>query len=183
MIHYDVMDGHFVNALSFGVDIAKMIANATTLKADIHLMVDEPLKHILECLKFPFDIITFHYEACKNDEEVIALLSLIRAHKHKAGLSIKPNTPVEAIIPFLHLIDVVLVMLVEPGLGGQLMQVSCIDKIAAIRKLNKDIIIEGDGGINNTNIKLLAKKGLDIAVVGSYITKAEDIEGALNSLL
>ena len=118
-LHFDVMDGHFVSNISFGVPVLKSISRIHNMVNDVHIMISEPRKYIQKFVDAGADIITFHYEACETPEEVADIIELIHECGVKAGLSIKPNTPVEVVKPFLEDLDLVLVMSVEPGFGGQ----------------------------------------------------------------
>ena len=118
-LHFDVMDGHFVSNISFGVPVLNSISKIHNMVNDVHLMISEPRKYIQKFVDAGADIITFHYEACETPEEVADIIELIHECGVKAGLSIKPNTPVEVVKPFLEDLDLVLVMSVEPGFGGQ----------------------------------------------------------------
>ena len=118
-LHFDVMDGHFVPNISFGVPVLANIAHTHKMINDVHIMISEPLKYIEKFAQAGADIITFHYEACDDENQVNRVIDLIHKHNVKAGISIKPNTPVEVLEPFLKDVDLVLVMSVEPGFGGQ----------------------------------------------------------------
>ena len=181
-IHYDVMDGHFVPNISFGYSILKNISDATDLFLDVHLMISDPKKYIPEFIKSGADLITFHYEACENKEDVQKVIDMIHSASVKAGISIKPGTPVEAIKPFLKDIDLVLVMSVEPGFGGQKFNPIAVEKIAQLAQ-NKSYLIEVDGGINALTGKLCKDAGCDVLVAGSYVFNASDRKEKIESLL
>ena len=184
-IHYDVMDGHFVPNISFGYSILKNISDGTDLFLDVHLMISDPKKYIPEFIKSGADLITFHYEACSNDEDVKKVIDMIHEANIKAGISIKPATPVDAIRPFLDDIDMILVMSVQPGFGGQKFNPVAIKKIAALSKLKeeKHFIIEVDGGINATTIQDVRKAGCDLFVAGSAVFNQQDRKKAVEALL
>ena len=177
-LHIDVMDGKFVNNLQFPINEIEEIEKISKIPLDVHLMVENPETYINELKNKKIEFITFHIEVNQN---INNLISLIKSFGYKVGISLKPNTKIESLIPYIDNIDLVLIMSVEPGLGGQEFIPSSIDKAKNIRKLNHNIIIEMDGGIKNTNIKEL-KNTIDIAVVGSYITNSENYNEAINNL-
>lgn len=187
MIHFDVMDGHFVNNLSFGQPIINLFKDDKSIIKDVHIMIDNPLKKYKNYTSLGIDYLTFHYEALSNDDEVFKLISLIRQENVKVGLSIKPETDVLKIKKFLPLIDLVLLMSVEPGQGGQKFMNNVLSKVVFLNVYrqthdNMNYLIEADGGINDTNSKLLKGLGLDIAVVGSYLFKSDDIKASFEKL-
>ena len=180
-VHYDVMDGHFVPNISFGYSILKDVSKVTDLFLDVHLMISDPRKYAIEFINANASLIVFHIEAVEKEEDVLELIQFIKSHNVQVGISIKPATPVSAIEKYLELIDLVLVMSVEPGFGGQKFMPNSLIKAKQIKSYNKNIIIEIDGGINDTNIEEV-KKHVDIAVVGSYITNSNDYNKAINNL-
>ena len=133
-VHIDVMDGHFVPNITIGVPVVKSIRKSTDLILDTHLMIENPQKYIKAFADAGADILTFHYEACKDEEEVKETINLIKSSGIMAGISIKPKTPPETIFPFLDMVDLVLVMTVEPGFGGQEFMHDCAMKIPSIRE-------------------------------------------------
>ena len=171
-LHYDVMDGHFVPNISFGYSILKDVSKVTNLFLDVHLMISEPQKYVDEFIKSGANLIVFHIEAIENNVQV--------------GISIKPNTPVDAIQDYLSLLDVVLVMSVEPGFGGQSFKEIALDKIkdlATRRKENSThYLIEVDGGINATTGKQCKDAGVDVLVAGSYVFNSDDYTQRITSL-
>ncbi len=180
-LHIDVMDGHFVPNITIGVPVIKSIRKITNLVLDVHLMIENPEKFIEPFVKAGADLITFHYEAAEKPEEII---SLIHSAGVKAGISIKPATKPESIYPYLKDVDLVLVMTVEPGFGGQSFIHECASKIPLIKEhAPAGLIIQVDGGINNITSKICTSLGANSLVAGSYIFKAEDIEAACQSLL
>ncbi|MGP1504215.1 ribulose-phosphate 3-epimerase [Eggerthia catenaformis] len=185
MFHYDVMDGHFVPNISFGYSILADITKECQLDIDVHLMISNPLKYINCFIDAGASILTFHYEAMQNDEEIKQMIDYIHQKGIQAGISINPQTPVDKIIPYLKDIDLVLVMSVEPGFGGQTFNFSALEKIKELSKLKKKyhFIIEVDGGINDQTIKEARAAGADLFVAGSYIFKAENRKEAIKSLL
>lgn len=185
-LHFDVMDGHFVPNISFGVPVLKSISHSHKMINDVHIMISEPLKYAKEFVKSGAQYLTFHYEACANDEEVKKVIEEIHAAGAKAGLSIKPNTPVEVVDKFLKDLDLVLVMSVEPGFGGQSFIDSALDKI---RHLRNEIdnngyrcLVEVDGGINHETALLCKEAGVDVLVAGSYLFGHDDLEERLKGL-
>ncbi len=185
-LHFDVMDGHFVPNISFGVPVLKSISKCHQMINDVHIMISEPKKYIEKFVDAGADIITFHYEACEDDEEVQEVIDLIHSFGIKAGISVKPKTPIEVVEQFLGDLELVLVMSVEPGFGGQSFIPEALDKISYLRKmidLNGYLcLVEVDGGINEKTAKLCRDAGVDILVAGSYLFGNEDIEERMESL-
>ena len=185
-LHFDVMDGHFVPNISFGVPVLKSIAHSHKMINDVHIMISEPLKYAKEFVKSGAQYLTFHYEACANDEEVKKVIEEIHAAGAKAGLSIKPNTPVEVVDKFLKDLDLVLVMSVEPGFGGQSFIDSALDKIRHLRnEIDKNgyrCLVEVDGGVNHETALLCKEAGVDVLVAGSYLFGHDDLEERLKGL-
>ena len=180
-IHVDVMDGHFVPNLTIGACVVRDIRKITKLPLDVHLMIDNPEKYVEDFIKAGSDIITFHYEASKEKSE--DLIKEIQKHNIKAGISIKPKTKVDEIKNLIDIADLVLVMTVEPGFGGQKFIESCAEKIKEIKNFGNDnLIIEVDGGINEDTSKICKKYGVNALVAGNYIYKSNDIERAIKSL-
>lgn len=177
-IHIDTMDGIFVPNKQMDIDEIIKLEKHTTKPLDIHLMTKDPLKYIKNLNNKNIEYITFHLEIEKNIEEII---NEIKSLNYKVGISIKPNTKVEELIPYLEKIDLVLIMSVEPGFGGQKFIPETLEKAKTIRNINKDITIEIDGGINDNNIDII-KKHVDIAVVGSYIINSNNYNKAINNL-
>ena len=172
-IHLDVMDGHFVPNITFGPMILENLKKYSNLHFDVHLMVNNPTKFIPWYAKAGADIITFHLEASNNPIEDI---NLIKQYGIKAGISIKPNTEISAILPFIDNIDLILIMSVEPGRSGQKFMPEALDKIAKAKKLTegKDVIIEVDGGINLDNYADVVAQGADFLVMGNAFFTAKD---------
>jgi ribulose-phosphate 3-epimerase len=185
-LHFDVMDGHFVPNISFGPVVLASVAKVSKLFLDVHLMITHPDKYADEFIKAGAQLITFHIEALKSDQ-VLKLIKHIKANKVKVGLAIKPKTKVETILPYLKLIDLVLVMSVEPGFGGQKFMPLAVEKIVTIKtyiKKNKlKTLIEVDGGINLETAKLCAEAGVDVLVAGSYLFGAKDLSNKLKALV
>ncbi len=168
-IHLDVMDGHFVPNISFGPHISRTIAKVSKLPLDIHLMVSDPLFWIDQFVFENTEFLTIHVEAKKPHE---AIKKIKEAHI-KAGISIKPKTPVYDIIPFLNDVELVLVMTVEPGFGGQSFKADMMEKVIELVKLRKEknlnFLIEVDGGISDQTIEVCRQSGVDMVVAGSYV--------------
>ncbi len=182
-LHVDVMDGHFVPNISIGVPVVKSLRKATDLVLDTHLMIENPEKYIESFAKAGSDILTFHYEACKDSEHVREVIDLIKSFNVKVGLSIKPKTEAKEIFEFLDKIDLLLVMTVEPGFGGQEFMHDCAMKIPSIRENAPDnLIIQVDGGINNLTSKICTSLGANSLVAGSYIYGSNDYKKAIESL-
>ncbi len=182
-IHVDVMDGHFVPNITIGIPVTAALKRVVSVPLDVHLMIENPEKYAPDFIKAGADILTFHYEAMKNDEEVFKLIDFIKSQGIKAGLSIKPKTPAEKIIPFLEKLDLLLVMTVEPGFGGQKFMPDCAEKIKVIRKnAPSTLIVQVDGGINAETGKVCRDFGANSLVAGNYIYKSADIKSAINAL-
>lgn len=183
-MHYDVMDGNFVPNLSFGPDILKAFCKISPLIKDVHLMVMDPAYYADVFMDAGADIITFHYEAVQEDE-ILSIVRKIHAHNAKAGLSIKPDTPLEVLKPYLNDFDLFLIMSVEPGFGGQKFRDNAPERIHQLKQWlkenNSEALIEVDGGINQETGRLCAEAGVDVLVAGSYVFK-NDIKEAVHSL-
>ncbi len=178
----DVMDGHFVPNITIGAPVVRCLKNAVSAKLDSHLMIENPLKYIPDFIEAGSDIITFHIEAVKDT--AAECISLIKNAGRLAGISIKPNTPVSAIEPYIKKVDMVLVMTVEPGFSGQKFMKDAAEKIKTVRKIaGDDLIIQVDGGINDETAKICAQYGANCFVAGNYVYKNEDIKKAVISLL
>lgn len=173
-LHIDVMDGHFVPAISFGMPVIRSLKKSVDMFFDVHLMLEHPEAQIERIAQCGADMITFHYEAAKDVREVIRL---IREHEKKVGLVIKPATTVEQIREYLPLIDMLLVMTVEPGAGGQKLIEGCLDKVEELYNIKKEsgltYDIEVDGGVTLDNLAHVLKKGANVVVAGSAIFKGD----------
>jgi ribulose-phosphate 3-epimerase len=177
-IHIDVMDGHFVPNITIGPVVVKSIRPVTKLPLDVHLMIKNPEEHIESFAKAGSDIITFHIEADGDPKEII---KLIRYYKKKVGISIRPKTDPKSIEPLLHMVDMVLVMTVEPGFGGQEFMFECLPKVESLRKVfAKDIEI--DGGVNETTAAEALNAGANILVAGTYVFGSKDYASAIRTL-
>jgi ribulose-phosphate 3-epimerase len=170
-VHVDVMDGCFVPNISFGMPIISSVRKATDLVVDVHAMIVDPDKYIMDFIKCGADIVTFHLEALPK-ERILNAIKLIHDNGKKVGISIKPKTSEREIIPYLDLIDMVLVMTVEPGFGGQSFMYDMMDKVKAIRDINKDIDIQVDGGINDETLQIAKEAGANIFVLGTGFFKS-----------
>ncbi len=175
LIHIDVMDGHFVPNISFGAPVAKCVRNATELVFDAHLMISEPLKYSKDFANAGCEHITFHVESDDNSEEVI---QEIRNLGCTVGISVKPKTPAKDIIKLLPLVDLVLVMTVEPGFGGQSFMEDMMPKIqelkTAIDKLDNKIHLQVDGGISESTVQTAVNAGANMMVAGTAVFKHKD---------
>ena len=174
-VHLDVMDGVFVPNISFGIPLVEAARKVTDAVLDVHLMIVEPEKYIEQFAKSGADIIVFHYEATNNHQEVI---DKIHSLGKKAGMSIKPATPTFVLEPFMNSLDLVLIMSVEPGFGGQKLIPETIEKVAQVKEmrqvLSADFEIEIDGGLTAENAHLAKDAGVDVIVAGSAVFKAEN---------
>lgn len=186
-LHFDVMDGHFVPNISFGQPVLKSVAKTHRMVNDVHIMISDPHKYAPEFIKAGADILTFHYEACKDDNEVFTIIDMIHDYGAKAGLSVKPGTPIEKVFPFLYSLDLVLVMSVEPGFGGQAFMPEMLNKVIRLKDYFdtheiKKVLIEIDGGINAETAILAKMAGTDVLVAGSYLFGHEDIKERIEKL-
>ena len=186
--HIDVMDGEFVedNTNDRMLEFCEYLNAVTNIPLDVHLMVKDVKNYTDSYLIFNPNIITFHYEACMDENEILEMINYIKSKGIKVGISIKPNTPEEEIYKFLKYVHTVLVMTVEPGKGGQKLIDSTLKKIENIKTYiaeeNLDLDIEADGGINVENVKLLKGSGTDIIVAGSAIINSEDYVETIKKL-
>ena len=183
-VHIDVMDGHFVPNISFGAPVMKSLDSRNTAPYDVHLMIEDPDKYIPDFVTEKTDFITVHAEACEN---MAYTLEHIRSYGVGAGLSIKPGTPVEAIEDVLGMCDMVLVMSVEPGFGGQKFMPDMLEKIKQLCEIRADqgysYEIEIDGGVGLSNVDQVVAAGVDIIVAGSAVFGAPDISERVKEFL
>ncbi len=183
ILHLDVMDGHFVPPITFGPQAAASIRRHTSLFLDAHLMVDNPERIIPQFCDAGVDNITFHVEASKD---VGANMERIRAAGVRVGLTLNPDTPVQAMFPYLEQIDMLLVMSVHPGYGGQAFMRESIERIMAIRRrageLGTRLDIEVDGGIDRTTAPLVVQAGANVLVAGTFLFEAKDMAAAIREL-
>lgn len=181
-VHIDVMDGHFVPNISIGIPVVKSIRKVTELPFDVHLMIENPKKYIKAFADAGADIITFHFEAVER-KDVVAIADYIKSLGLKAGISIKPKTNVEEIIEYIGYFDLILIMTVEPGFGGQQFIPECAQKISILRQFaDEKLVIQVDGGINSQTARVCTRLGANSLVAGNYIFNAENIEDAIKSL-
>lgn len=210
-LHIDVMDGNFVPNITIGIPVVEAIKKVSKIPLDVHLMIENPEKYIKSFAKAGADIITFHYESvdklislevertkinkfdygtatqqfnCSTSQQKITkIISQIKSYGIKAGMSIKPKTPAEVVFPYLNDLDLILIMTVEPGFGGQKFMPECAEKIPLIKeKASDNLIIQVDGGINVETAGICTSYGANSLVAGSYIYKSNDIKSAINSL-
>ncbi len=182
-MHLDVMDGHFVPNLTFGAPIIKWVRPFSDKPFDVHLMISDPLRYIDDFADAGADIITFHIE---SDSDIDKTIDKIKSRGIKAGLVLKPKTPAEAVFPYLDRLDLVLIMTVEPGFGGQSFMADMMPKVEAIKaEINRrglNVLIEADGGIGDATIAEVARAGVDVSVAGTAVFKAENPSQAIKRL-
>lgn len=183
-LHLDIMDGVFVPNISFGAGIVEALRPVSRLYFDVHLMIVEPIRYVDSFIAAGADSITIHYESCKDCRPV---LEYLRTHSVKAGLAISPNTPYDVVLPLLDVVDMVLVMTVEPGFGGQSLIFGALDKVKLIKKYIdenglENIDIQVDGGINDKNVGLASSAGANVIVAGSAIFKSPKPRLAISAL-
>lgn len=183
MIHLDVMDGHFVPNISFGAPVIASLRKTTGMLLDTHLMISDPLRYIDDFAAAGSDLITFHVE---SSSDTAATIAKIRSHGLQAGLVLKPATPAEAVLPYINSIDMVLVMTVEPGFGGQKFMADMLPKIRQLRQMANErhpaLDIQADGGIDRTTAPLVAQNGCNVLVAGSSLFGAPDYGVAVAEL-
>ena len=183
MIHLDVMDGNFVPNITFGQPVIRSLRGGSNLIFDVHLMIASPEKYAEEFIDAGADILTFHLEACDNPSD---LLNTIRSQGVMAGISVKPGTAVEELYPYLEECDMVLIMTVEPGFGGQKLIPETIEKVrkikAEIEKRGLNVDVQVDGGINESNASVLIEAGATILVAGSSVFGKDDYSAAIKAL-
>jgi len=184
-LHVDIMDGHFVPNLSFGYSWVKSMRKITDLVLDVHLMIDTPIKYAEEFCKAGSDYLTIHVEA-DTPENIKKTLELIRANGVKPGIVVKPKTPAEAVAPYLEMVDLVLVMTVEPGFGGQKFMADMMPKLKQLRTMldavNLGCHLEVDGGVDLTTGEICKENGADVLVAGSAFFGAADRKAFLESI-
>ena len=186
--HIDVMDGKFVekDTYNYMLEVSSYIKRISNLPMDVHLMVEDVKKGIEDFSSIEPNIITFHLEACKDENEVFECINLIKDNNSKVGISIKPNTPIEKVYKFLPFVHMCLVMTVEPGKGGQTLLTEMVDKITSLKKYidenNMEIDIEADGGINLKTCESVKQAGANVLVSGTAILLANDYKEIINEL-
>lgn len=176
-VHVDVMDGNFVPNISIGIPVVKALRPVTELPLDVHLMIDRPVRYVEEFVKAGADWLTVHLEA-DQPQNILACLDKIRSLGCKAALSLKPQTPAEAAIPYLRKCDMILVMTVEPGFGGQKFMADMMPKVRALRQMleecNPACLIEVDGGVDGETCRVCKESGAQVLVAGSAYFRAAD---------
>ncbi len=185
MLHFDVMDGMFVPNISFGIPVLKAARKCCGMFMDVHLMIEKPVRYIEAFAEAGADLINVHVESDSTDN-LIAALKKARLLGKKTGITLKPATPWEAAAPYLELVDLILIMTVEPGFGGQKFMEDMLPKISAVRRLldetGKDCMLEVDGGINERTARLAVDCGADTLVAGSYIFGSSDTDEKIRLL-
>ena len=182
-VHFDVMDGIFVDNITFGLPVLKQVRTATDMTLDVHLMITDPMKYIDNFADFGADIISFHIE---SESDTAAVIDRIHERGLKAAVALRPATPVESVFKYLSDVDMILVMTVEPGFGGQSFIPETLDKVRAVRnkitKLGLDVNVQVDGGINADTAAAVRAAGANVLVSGSYLFAAADMAAAADSL-
>ena len=173
-IHIDVMDGMFVPNISFGMPVIKAIRSYTDKFFDVHLMIEEPIRFVIEFQAAGAEMLTVHVEACENVKET---MDAIHAHGMKAGLACNPETAVEKVLPYIEDVEMILIMTVHPGFGGQSYIADCTEKVRAVRKAadekGLDLMIQVDGGITLENVSVPIEAGADVIVAGSAVFRGD----------
>ena len=184
-VHVDVMDGLFVPNISIGIPVVKSIRPITSLPLEVHLMIDRPVRYVEQFCDAGADIVTCHVEA-DTEENIHTALRKIHAKGKKAGVVVKPKTPAGAVLPFIDEVEMILVMTVEPGFGGQKFMADMMPKVQTIRgyidAMNPACELEVDGGVDPTTCKLCIASGANVLVAGSAVYKAEDIPARIAEL-
>ena len=184
-VHVDVMDGLFVPNISIGIPVVQSLRRSTDMFLDVHLMIDQPHRYVEEFCKAGADLVVFHVEA-DQPQDILDAISKVRSMGKKVGLSVKPKTPAEVLLPYLSLLDLVLVMTVEPGFGGQSFMADMLPKIADIRKMidesNPDCELEVDGGVDPLTAPLCKNAGANVLVAGSAVFKKTDRREAIRAI-
>ena len=184
-LHFDVMDGLFVPNISIGIPVLKSLRRATDMFIDVHLMIDRPVRYAEQFCKAGADMVTFHVEA-DSQENILHAIDIARGLGKKAGVVIKPNTPAEAVLPFLPMVDIILVMTVEPGFGGQHFMHEQLPKISRVRELidtlSPDCELEVDGGIDGTTAALAIEAGANVLVAGNAVFGSADRTEAIERI-
>lgn len=182
-LHLDVMDGIFVPNISFGAPVISALRKHTSAVFDVHLMITDPIRYVDDFIKAGADIITIHYESC---DDPLSVARYIRSKGVRAAISVKPKTPASVLFPMLRELDMVLVMTVEPGFGGQKLIPETVDKVRELREYananNINIDIEVDGGVGLDNLATLTNAGANVIVAGSSIFRAEDPQKAIEGM-
>ena len=186
-VHLDIMDGHFVPNISIGPPVVAALRKHTDLVFDVHLMIANPKEYIERFVSAGADIITFHTEACWHPDEVMRIIDMVHARGKKVGISIKPDTAIQSILRFVPHVDMVLIMSVYPGFGGQGFIAESLWRARQLRdfanKIGKDLDIEMDGGITTDNVRDLLDAGVNVIVAGSDIFNGGSIEAATQGFI
>lgn len=178
-VHCDIMDGHFVPNISYGIPVVKAVRPATKKVVDCHLMIEHPELYVGAFADAGADMITVHQEACVHLDRQVAQIHDLGC---KAGVALNPATPVETLVDILHAVDMVLIMSVNPGFGGQKFIPRALDKVRRLRALAPDLLIQVDGGVNAETGAQLVAAGADVLVAGSYVFGAAEPREAIHSL-
>ena len=185
-IHVDIMDGKFVSNKTFDYKFMASLREVTSIPFDVHLMTINPQRTIKKYIKAGADIVSVHYEAFKNDKSIQKTLQKIRKLGGFAGLSFRPSTPVENILPLLPYVDVLLVMSVEPGKSGQQFILETLNRLDIINSYIKEqcltLVVEVDGGVNEKNIKFLKERGVDMVVLGNYLFTSKHLAKSIDKI-
>ena len=184
-VHVDVMDGLFVPNISIGIPVVKSIRPVTELPLDVHLMIDRPVRYVEQFCDAGADIVTCHVEA-DTEENILAAIERIRERGKRPGVVVKPGTPAYAVLPFIDKVDLILVMTVEPGFGGQKFMADMMPKVAQIRRyidaLHPECELEVDGGVDPQTARVCVASGANVLVAGSSVYKAPNIEARIREL-
>ena len=184
-VHVDVMDGHFVENITVGLPVVKSLRKATDMFLDVHLMITEPIKYVKRFCEAGADLVNVHVEA-DSEENIRSALQVIRDCGKKTGITLRPVTPAEAVLPYIGLVDLILIMTVEPGFGGQSFMTEQLDKIRKVRKyideLNPGCELECDGGIDGKTAPLAIEAGCDVLVAGSGVFGKPDRAAAIRAI-
>ena len=184
-VHVDVMDGHFVPNITIGIPVVKSLRKATDMFLDVHLMIDTPIKYVRQFCDAGADLVNVHVES-DSEENIIETLRIIKEKGKRTGITLKPKTPAEAVLPFINMVDLILVMTVEPGFGGQSFMYDQLDKIKTVRKyideLNPICELEADGGIDAATAPLAVEAGCDVLVAGSAVFGRADRKAAIEAI-
>ena len=185
LAHVDVMDNHFVPNLTFGLPVVRRLQEVSPIPLDVHLMIDRPVRYVDQFCDAGADIVTCHVEA-DTQENILAAIDKIHAKGKKAGVVVKPRTPASAVLPFIDRVEMILVMTVEPGFGGQKFMADMMPKVQEIRRyidaMNPTCELEVDGGVDPATCKLCIASGANVLVAGSSVYKAEDIPARIREL-
>lgn len=184
-VHVDVMDGHFVPNITIGIPVVKSLRKATDMFLDVHLMIDTPIKYVRQFCDAGADLVNVHVES-DSEENIIETLRIIKEKGKRTGITLKPKTPAEAVLPFINMVDLILVMTVEPGFGGQSFMYDQLDKIKTVRKyideLNPICELEADGGIDAQTATLAVEAGCNVLVAGSAVFGKADRAEAIRAI-